>query len=55
MQSHIESLFELCKEMQDQHELNVLFESLQQTEKQVAQKEAAHRFCAADKAHGNGG
>lgn len=38
------ALFELCKEMQDQNELNALFESLQQTEKQVAQKEGEIRL-----------
>ncbi len=38
------ALFELCKEMQDQAELQALFESLVQTEKQVAQKEAAIRL-----------
>ncbi len=38
------ALFELCKEMQDQQELNNLFISLQETEKHVAQKEAAIRL-----------
>ena len=38
------ALFELCKEMQDQHELEVLFESLHETEKQIAQKEGAIRL-----------
>ena len=38
------ALFELCKEMQDQQELENLFNSLQETEKQVAQKEAAIRL-----------
>ncbi len=38
------ALFELCKEMQDQTELNALFESLAQTEKLVAQKEGAIRL-----------
>ena len=47
LQKHMEdahALFELCKEMQDQTELNALFESLKQIEKQVAQKEAAIRL-----------
>ena len=39
-----QALFELCKEMQDQKELNALFESLAQTEKQVAQKEGEIRL-----------
>ena len=39
-----QALFELCKEMQDQNELNALFESLAQTEKQVAQKEGEIRL-----------
>lgn len=38
------ALFDLCKEMQDQQELNNLFNSLQETEKRVAQKEAAIRL-----------
>ena len=38
------ALFELCKEMQDQAELQALFESLAQTEKQVAQKEGEIRL-----------
>ena len=47
LQKHMEdarALFDLCKEMQDQNELNSLFESLAQTEKQVAQKEGAIRL-----------
>lgn len=39
-----QALFELCKEMQDQAELQSLFESLAQTEKQVAQKEGEIRL-----------
>ena len=39
-----QALFELCKEMQDQQELNNLFVSLAETEKHVAQKEAAIRL-----------
>ncbi len=39
-----QALFELCKEMQDQNELNALFESLAQTEKKVAQKEGEIRL-----------
>ena len=38
------ALFELCKEMQDQTELNNLFASLAQTEKQIAQKEGEIRL-----------
>ncbi len=38
------ALFELCKEMQDQTELNTLFTSLAQTEKQIAQKEGEIRL-----------
>ena len=38
------ALFELCKEMQDQTELNNLFASLVQTEKQIAQKEGEIRL-----------
>ena len=47
LKKHLEdaqALFELCKEMQDQNELNALFESLAQTEKQVAQKEGEIRL-----------
>lgn len=47
LQKHLEdarALFDLCKEMQDQQELCKLFESLQETEKKVAQKEAAIRL-----------
>ena len=47
LQKHLEdarALFDLCKEMQDQQELVKLFESLQETEKKVAQKEAAIRL-----------
>ena len=39
-----QALFELCKELQDQAELNALFENLQETEKQVDQKEGAIRL-----------
>ncbi len=38
------ALFDLCKEMQDQQELNNLFDSLQETEKHVAQKEGEIRL-----------
>ena len=47
LKKHLEdaqALFVLCKEMQDQNELNALFESLAQTEKQVAQKEGEIRL-----------
>ncbi len=39
------ALFELCKEMQDENELAALATSLQETEKQVAQKEGEIRLC----------
>ncbi len=39
------ALFDLCKEMQDENELVALHASLQETEKQVAQKEGAIRLC----------
>lgn len=39
-----QTLFELCKEMQDQAELNQLFENLSHLEKQVAQKEGEIRL-----------
>lgn len=39
------ALFELCKEMQDETELAALAASLQETEKQVAQKEGEIRLC----------
>ncbi len=39
-----QALFELCKEMQDQTELNALFESLAKTEKQIVQKESEIRL-----------
>ncbi len=38
------ALFELCKEMQDEKELAVLYESLTQTEKQIAKKEGEIRL-----------
>ncbi len=39
-----QALFDLCKEMQDQQELTNLFETLRQTEKQIAQKEGEIRL-----------
>lgn len=39
------TLFDLCKEMQDEAELQNLFDSLTETEKQVAQKEGEIRLC----------
>ena len=39
------ALFELCKEMQDEKELAALAASLQETEKQIAQKEGEIRLC----------
>ena len=38
------ALFELCQEIQDQNELATLYASLQETEKQVAQKEGEIRL-----------
>ena len=39
------ALFDLCKEMQDENEIVSLAASLQETEKQVAQKEGEIRLC----------
>ena len=47
LKKHLEdaqTLFELCKEMQDQNELHTLFESLIQIEKLVSQKEGEIRL-----------